>query len=167
MGNPTLSRKRWDQFWKERRNGATISDIAKKNAISVQAVYKALSSKSSKIESLLLAAAKTNRIRVYRHSDVEGFLWGYSPAFKSDVYITHSPKTGTQIWHEQEGDCTQCDALAECLWILKTEAKERKIPLPRISETPTQLALYLFETIKQKLRWDEGATQDTNHGEEP
>ncbi|WP_455139335.1 hypothetical protein [Candidatus Hodarchaeum mangrovi] len=157
MSNVTLSRKRWDQFWKERRSGVTISDIAKKNAVSVQAVYKALSSKNSKIEKLLLTTAKTNRIRVYRYSDVEGFLWGYSPAFKSDVYITYSPKTGTQVWHEQEGDCTQCDALAECLWILKIEAEERKISLPRTSDSPTQIALYLFETIKQKLRWDERA----------
>ncbi|MFX0125334.1 MAG: hypothetical protein ACFFAE_17025 [Candidatus Hodarchaeota archaeon] len=165
MGNATLSRKRWNQFWKERRSGATISDIAKKNAISVQAVYKALSSKNSKIESLLLIAAKTNRIRVYRYSDVEGFLWGYSPAFKSNVYITHSPKTGTQVWYEQEGDCTQCDALMDCLWILKTEAEERKIPLPKTSDNPTQIALYLFETIKQKLQWDVRAIQDTKQDE--
>jgi hypothetical protein len=161
MWNVALKGKRWDQFWKKRRNGATIADIAKENAISTQAVYKALNSKNSKIESLLLTTAKANRIRVYHYSDVEGFLWGYSPAFKSDVYITYSPKTGTQVWHEQEGDCTQCDALAECLWILKTEAEERKIPLPKTSDNPTQLALYLFEIIKQKLRWDERVLQDT------
>ena len=166
MRNATLSGKRWDQFWKERRNGATITEIAKKNAISVQAVYKALSSKNSKIESLLLATAKANRIRVYRYSDVEGFLWGYSPAFKSDVYITHSPTTGTQVWHEQEGDCAQCDALAECLWILKTEAEERKIPIPKTSETPTQIALFLFNMIKERLRWDEHAIQNVNKGEQ-
>ncbi|MHA1995956.1 MAG: hypothetical protein ACW97Z_15575 [Candidatus Hodarchaeales archaeon] len=160
MGNATRSKKRWDHFWKERRSGSTISDIAKKNEISVQAVYKALSSKNSKIESLLLAAAKTNRISVYRYSEMEGFLWGYSPAFKSEVYITHSPKTGTQVWHEHEGDCIHCDAFAECLWILKTEAEERKIPLPKTSETPTQVALFLFETIKQKLLWDERVIQN-------
>ncbi|MFX0204726.1 MAG: hypothetical protein ACFFDT_01980 [Candidatus Hodarchaeota archaeon] len=161
MRTTALKGKRWDQFWKERRNGATITEIAKKNAITTQAVYKALNSKNSKIESLLLATAKANRIRVYHYSDVEGFLWGYSPSFKSDVYITYSPKTGTQVWHEQEGDCTHCDALAECLWILKTEAEERKIPLPKTSDNPTQIALFLFETIKQKLRWDERALQDT------
>ena len=165
MRNTTLSGKRWDKFWKERRNGSTVNEIAKKTAISVQAVYKALSSKNSKIESLLLTAAKANRIRVYHYSDEEGFLWGYSPVFKSDVYITYSPKTGTQVWHEQEGDCAQCDALAECLWILKAEAEERKIPLPRISDSPTQIALYLFETIKQKLRWDERGIQDTKQAE--
>ena len=164
MWNVTVRGKRWDQFWKERRNGATITEIAKKNEISAQAVYKALNSKNSKIESLLLAAAKANRIQVYRCSDVEGFLWGYSPAFKSDVYITHSPKTGTQVWHEQEGDCAKCDALAECLQILITEAEERKIPLPKTSDNPTQIALYLFETIKQKLRWDE-RVQDTKQDE--
>ncbi|MHA2173868.1 MAG: hypothetical protein ACXABI_03500 [Candidatus Hodarchaeales archaeon] len=109
---------------------------------------------------MLIAAANANRIRVYQYSDVEGFLWGYSPAFKSDVYITHSPKTGTQVWHEQEGDCTSCDALAECLWILKTEAEERKISLPKTSETPTQVAQFLFEMIKQKLRWDERVIQN-------
>jgi hypothetical protein len=165
MRNVSLSGKRWDQFWKERRNGATITEIAKKNAISVQAVYKALNSKNSKIESLLLATAKANRIRVYRYSHVEGFLWGYSPAFKSDVYITHSPRTGTQVWHEQEGDCAQCEALAECLWILKTEAEERKISLLKTSETPTQIALYLFETIKQKLRWNDRVIQNTKQNE--
>jgi hypothetical protein len=161
MRHAALRGKRWDQFWKERRNGITITEIAKKNAISVQAVYKALNSKNSKIGSLLLATAKASRIRVYHYSDVEGFLWGYSPAFKSDVYITHSPKTGTQVWHEQEGDCTHCDALAECLRILKIEAEERKILLPKTSESPTQIALFLFETIKQKLKWDERAIQDS------
>jgi hypothetical protein len=161
MRNIRFKGNRWDQFWKDRRNGVTIADIAKKNAISTQAVYKALNSKNSKIKTLLLATAKANRIRVYHYSDVEGFLWGYSPAFKSDVFITHSPKIGTQVWHEHEGDCTHCDAVAECLWILKTEAEERKIPLPKTSETPTQIALYLFETIKEKLRWDERVIQDS------
>ena len=87
MRNLTPTGKRWGQFWKDRRNGESVTKIAKKNNISVQAVYKALSSKNSKIDSLLLEAAKANRIRVYRHSKVEGFLWGYSPGFKSDVYI--------------------------------------------------------------------------------
>jgi hypothetical protein len=86
---------------------------------------------------------------------VEGFLWGYSPGFKSDVYITHSPKTGTQVWYEHEGDCEQCDALAECLWILKTEAEERKITVPRKLKTPTEIAMHIFEAIKKKVRWNE------------
>lgn len=154
MRNPTLIGKRWEQFWKDRRNGETITEIAKKNDISVQAVYKALRSKNSKIDSLLLTTAKANRIRVYRHSDVEGFLWGYSPGFKSDVYITHSPKTGTQVWYKHEGDCGQCDALTDCLWILKTEANERKITVPRNVKTPTEMALYIFEAVKRKLRWN-------------
>jgi hypothetical protein len=147
--------KRWGQFWKDRRNGESVTRIAKKNNISVQAVYKALSSKNSKIGSLLFEAAKANRIRVYRYSEVEGFLWGYSPGFKSDVYITHSPKTGIQVWYKHKGDCGHCDALTDCLWVLKTEAEERNITIPRDLEIPTEIALYIFETIKRKLSWNE------------
>ncbi len=160
MHNLTPTGKRWGQFWKARRNGETVTKIAKKNKVSVQAVYKALRSKNSKIDTLLLNTAKANRIRVYRHDNVEGFLWGYSPGFKSDVYITHSPKTGTQVWYEHEGDCGGCDALAECLWILKTEAEERKITILKELKIPTEMALHIFEGIKRKLRWNERDTED-------
>ncbi len=162
MQNLTPTGKRWGQFWKDRRNGESVTKIAKNNNISAQAVYKALSSKNSKIDGLLLTTAKANRIRVYRHSKVEGFLWGYSPGFKSDVYITHSPKTGTQVWYEHEGDCGDCEALIDCLWILKTEAEERKITVPRDLEIPTEIALYIFEAIKRKLRWNESDIRNTS-----
>ncbi|MHA2295889.1 MAG: hypothetical protein ACXAEU_07180 [Candidatus Hodarchaeales archaeon] len=160
MKDLTPTGKRWGKFWKDRRNGETVTRIAKKNNISVQAVYKALKSKTSKVEALLLGAAKANRFRVYKHDNLEGFLWGYSPGFKSDVFITHSPKTGTQVWHEHEGDCRNCDALAECLWILKTEAEERNITIPRDLKTPTEIALYIFKGIKRKLGWNENDTEN-------
>ncbi|MHA2226758.1 MAG: hypothetical protein ACXAC8_16215 [Candidatus Hodarchaeales archaeon] len=155
MVNPSTAGTRWGQFWKERRNGETVNKIAKKNKVSAQAVYKALKSKNSKIDHFLLSAAKANRIRIYRHNNVEGFLWGFSPRNKSDVFITYSPKTGTQVWYEQEGNCGDCEALAECLWLLKTEAEERKITIPRDLESPTDIAIHLFEIIKKKLRWHE------------
>ncbi|MHA1979210.1 MAG: hypothetical protein ACW98F_11540 [Candidatus Hodarchaeales archaeon] len=151
----SYSEKRWGRFWMARRDGETVSQIAKTNEVSTQAVYKALNSKNSKVETFLLSTAKSNRIRVYQHSNVEGFLWGYSPAFKADVYITYSPKTGTQVWHEHKGDCRNCDALSECLWLLKTEAEERNITIPRKYESPTEIALFIFETLKRKLRWND------------
>jgi hypothetical protein len=155
MHNFSPSGKRWGLFWKDRRNGKSVHEIAEKNKISVQAVYKALNSKNSKIENLLLNTAKTNRIRVYCSSKVEGFLWGYSPSFKTDVYITYSPKIGTQVWYEHEGDCGHCEELMDCLWILKTEAEERKLTIPKNFDTPTEIALFLFETVKKKLGWNE------------
>ena len=92
---------------------------------------------------------------MYHVSNTEGFLWGYSPSFKTDVYVTHSPKTGTQIWYEHEGHCENCHDLSDCLWILKTEAKERKIAVPKNLELPTDIALYMFSAIKNKLTWNE------------
>ena len=166
MRNLSPTGKRWGLFWKDRRNGESVTKIAKKNNISAQAVYKALSSKNSKIEDLLLSTAKANRIRMYRHSKEEGFLWGYSPSFKSDVYITYSPKAGTQVWYEHEGDCEQCEALTDCLWILKTEAEERKINVPREVKVPTEISLYIFEAIKRKLRWNESDIKNTSRKDE-
>ncbi len=162
MSASHYSSKRWGMFWKERRKGEKVSAIAKKYEVSAQAVYKALNSKNSKIEDFLLSTARASRIRIYKFSNIEGFLWGYSPAFKADVYITYSPKTGTQVWHEHKGDCEYCDAFTECLWLLKTEAEERKLIIPSEIKSPTEIALFLFDSIKDKLRWNESDRTTSN-----
>ena len=133
-------------LWRLRRDGLSISEIASKLGISRQAVHKGLQSVDAKIYRALTSAAASAKIEIKRVDVEKGLLIGWSPWLKSDVYMTFSAKNGVQMWFEQEKDCGSCPFRSDCLRILREEAEERGIELPK-DEEPSRLAKVLFQRL--------------------
>jgi hypothetical protein len=78
---------------------------------------------------------------------------GFCDAYDSQVYIVYSPKIGVQNWFVHQGNCGTCDLVDECNEILRTLADEWEIGI-LLEMPPTELGVYLFETIRRRLKWD-------------
>ena len=134
-------------FWRLRILGLSIIEIAKKFNISRQAVHKCLRSADAKIYNALTSVARANRVMIKKVDVRNGFLIGWSPIFKTEVFITYSFKNGVQVWFKHEGDCKNCSLRDECRSIILSEAKERNITLSNINEEPTKLAEEFFNKL--------------------
>ena len=86
--------------------------------------------------------AKTNKIEIHEINAKKGYLRGYSPEFRTDVFITLSAKNGVQVWYRHRGNCRECRMRDECVRILQSEAEERGIGLKEAE--PDKMAEELF-----------------------
>jgi hypothetical protein len=107
----------------------------------------------SRIKKLIEHTASANRVKIDRLSARYGIAEGYCHSYDSQTYIFYSPKIGVQNWYVHEGNCGTCDLEDQCKETLRTLAEEWEIGIPP-NMSPTELAVYLVETIRRRLKWD-------------
>ncbi len=144
--------KQQNLIWLKRRQHIRPSAIAKELHVSAPFITKAQRTAEHRIENLMSNAAYVNRIRLTQVSPANGFALGYCAAYKTDTYITYSPKIGVQVWYSHSGDCAHCEMNNECQSILKELAVEWGVPIPE-GRKPTDIAATLFGEIKERLGW--------------
>jgi hypothetical protein len=120
--------------------------------VSRQAIHKTLHKANNKVHKALLDTAEVNKLDVERVNSEKGFLVGYSPGFRSRVFLTYSPKNKVQLWYEHQGQCEGCQRWGECSQKLQEIAKEWEIDLKEEESSlpPTLLAEKLFSGVTDK-----------------
>lgn len=144
--------KQQSLIWLKRRQGVIPSAIAKEMGVSRPFISKAQGIAEARIEKLLRNAAYVNRINIEQISGKYGFAVGYCSAYDSRTYVTYSPTIGVQMWFSHKGECQSCAQLNECEKILKELGKEWRIKIPAALQ-PTDIAVYLFDSIVGRLGW--------------
>jgi hypothetical protein len=136
-------------IWSLKSDGFSEAGIARKLVITRQTVHHALNAANQKIGESLEETANINKIEIQTTDPNKGYLIGYSPHFKTQTFITFSPKNGIQIWYKHEGNCEKCNRLKTCRQTLIDEAKDRKLLLEdRANQMlPSKLAEILFSAI--------------------
>ena len=136
-------------IWSLNSNGLTEANIARKLFITRQTVHHALNAANQRIGESLQETANINKIEIETVDPTKGYLVGYSPHFKSQAFITFSPKNGIQIWYKHKGNCEKCKRLKTCQEVLIQEARDRKLVLQdQTSQTlPSKLSEILFSAI--------------------
>ena len=140
-------------IWTKRRQNIRPSEIAKELQVSRPFISKEQRIAEARIKKLLQHAASINRIEIDHLSTRYGIATGYCRANQTDTYILYSPNIGVQTWFAHTGTCDNCDEYADCETTLKTLAKEWGIPIKE-ELAPTDLAIYLFQTIMRRLKWE-------------
>jgi hypothetical protein len=140
-------------IWSQRRQNIRPSEIAKELQVSRPFISKEQRIAESRIKKLLQHAASINRIEINQISTRFGIALGYCRANQTDTYILYSPSIGVQTWFAHSGTCGNCEEYADCETTLKTLAKEWDIPVKE-GLAPTDLAIYLFQTIRRRLKWE-------------
>ncbi|RLF17965.1 MAG: hypothetical protein DRJ68_07175 [Thermoprotei archaeon] len=137
------------KLWSE---GLSLSEIALKLGVSRQAVHKGIQAAEAKVYRILVSAAKASKIEIRSVDAKRGFLVGWSPWLKSEVYITLSVKNGLQIWFKHEADCSSCPLREDCKRILLGEMEERGIRVEGAEDMePSKLADELFSRLKEAV----------------
>ncbi len=139
-------------IWLRRRQKEKPSEIAKDLKVSRPFVSMAQKTAEDRILKLLQHAASVNRVKIEHLSTRYGIAKGYCHAYEADTYIFYSPRIGLQTWYVHEGSCGTCELEKQCLETLHTLAEEWEIPLPD-DRPPTELGLYLVDTIGRRLKW--------------
>jgi len=152
---PTLRypTKQQTLIWLRRRQKDRPSEIAKDLKLSRPFVSMEQKTAENRIKKLIEHTASVNRVKIDRLSARYGIAEGYCHAYDSQTYIVFSPKIGVQNWYVHEGECGTCDLEAQCTETLRTLAEEWEIGIPP-GMPPTELGVYLFETIRRRLKWD-------------
>ena len=145
--------KQQNLIWLRRRQKERPVDIAKDLKVSRPFVTMEQKRAESRIKKLIEHAASVNRVEIQRLSAEYGIAEGYCHAYDSQTYIIYSPKIGVQNWYLHEGECGTCDLEDKCKETLHTLAEEWEIGIPP-RMPPTELGVYLFETIRRRLKWD-------------
>ncbi|MFW9848328.1 MAG: hypothetical protein ACFFF4_04265 [Candidatus Thorarchaeota archaeon] len=140
-------------IWLRRRQKDRPSEIARDLKVSRPLVSMAQKRAESRIMKLLLHAASIDRVEIQFISANYGIAFGYCHAQDTETYIVYSPKIGIQNWYLHKGKCGTCELEDQCRNTLQTLAEEWEIPLP-LDQPPKELSLYLFDTIRRKLKWD-------------
>ena len=140
--------------WNYFRSGLSQSQIASKLEVSRQAIHKTLHKANNKVHEALLDTAEVNKLDVKVVNSEKGFLVGYSPGFRSRVFLTYSPKNKVQLWYEHQGQCEGCQRWEECSQRLIEIAKEWEVDLTEeeSSMPPTLLAEKLFTGVEERVR---------------
>jgi len=123
--------------------------IASKLGVSRQAIHKTLNQANERVLGALLDTAQINKLDVKKVDPSKGVLIGYSPEFRSKVFVIYSLKNGVQLWYEHQGQCEGCQKREECTQKLLETTKEWEIELKK-EETvlpPTLLAEKLFSEV--------------------
>ncbi|MFX1441608.1 MAG: hypothetical protein ACFFFD_15295 [Promethearchaeota archaeon] len=141
------------RIWLRRRQRERPSEIAKDLNLSRPYVSMEQKEAETRIKKLIEHAASVNRVKIDRLSARYGIAEGYCHAYDSQTYIIFSPNIGVQNWYVHEGHCGTCDLEAQCTETLRTLAEEWEIGIPP-GMPPTELGVYLFETIRRRLKWD-------------
>ncbi len=134
------------QIWRMYTKGLSSSDIAKALNVSRQFIHKTLRILESKIYNGLIGVAKANKVEIREIDIKKGFLRGYSPEFRTEVFVTFSVANGIQVWYRHPANCRTCSMREECRRMLREEAKERGITLE--SEEPGDMAEELFNKLR-------------------
>lgn len=140
-------------IWSKRRQNIRPSEIAKVLQVSRPFISKEQRIAESRIKKLLQHAASINRIEIDHLSTRYGIATGYCRANQTETYILYSPAIGVQTWFTHTGTCGNCEESAKCENTLKTLAKEWDITVKE-GLAPTDLAIYLFQTIIRRLKWE-------------
>jgi len=135
--------------WGLSRKGLSQTEIASQLEVSRQAIHKTLDKANNRVLKALLDAAQINKLDIRKVDSLKGVLVGYSPGFRSRVFIIYSPKNGVQLWYEHQGQCEGCQRREECTQKLLETAKEWEIELTVEEEKlePTELAEKLFSGV--------------------
>ena len=135
--------------WGLHRKGLSQTQIASKLEVSRQAIHKTLNKANNRVLRSLLDTAQINKLDITKVDPVKGVLEGYSPGFRSRVFLIYSSKNGMQLWYEHRGQCKGCKRRQECTQKLVESAREWEIELTdeeaRLS--PTLLAEQLFSEV--------------------
>jgi transcriptional regulator with XRE-family HTH domain len=137
------------RIWGMRRDGLSLSDIARRLGVTRQAVSKAMRSVDDKVLHTLQTAAGAAKIEV-RHVDKElGVLLGFSHETNERVVVTLSTRHGVQIWHHYTGRCEGCDLLKRCKKVILDEADERGVTLTEEERAgfPAEIARAVFSKV--------------------
>ncbi|MFW9806435.1 MAG: hypothetical protein ACFFFK_06870 [Candidatus Thorarchaeota archaeon] len=145
--------KQQNSIWLRRRQKDRPSDIAKDLNVSRPYVSMEQRRAEGRIRKLIEHAASVNRVKIERLSARYGIARGFCHTYDSQTYIVYSPKIGVQNWYVHEGNCGTCELEDQCMETLRTLAAEWEIGIPP-GIPPTELGVYLFETIRRKLKWD-------------
>ena len=135
--------------WNLYRKGLSQTQIASKLEVSRQAIHKTLNKASSRVLRSLLDTAQINKLDVIKFDPAKGILVGYSPGFRSRVFLIYSSKNGVQLWYEHKGQCEGCPRREDCTRKLLGTAKEWEVDISK-EETmlpPTLLAEKLFSKV--------------------
>lgn len=135
--------------WGLFRKGLSQTEIASQLEVSRQAIHKTLDKANNRVLRALLDTAQINKLDIRKVDSVKGVLVGYSPGFRSRVFIIYSPKNGVQMWYEHQGQCEGCQRREECTKKLLETAKEWEIGITK-DETmlpPTLLAEKMFAEV--------------------
>ncbi|MFW9830443.1 MAG: hypothetical protein ACFFD8_01505 [Candidatus Thorarchaeota archaeon] len=139
-------------IWSQRRQNKKPSDIADALKVSRPFVSKEQRIAEARIKKLIHHAASINRITIHKLSSRYGIAIGYCSTFQTNTYILYSPSIGLQTWFAHKGECDGCSDYPQCESTLSTLAQEWNIPIPP-QMVPTDLAIYLFDTIIRRLKW--------------
>ena len=140
-------------IWLRRRQKEKPSVIAKDMKVSRPFVTMAQKRAESRIDKLLQHAASINRVKIDHLNAQYGIAKGYCYTHDAATYIVYSPKIGLRTWYVHKGDCGTCGILDQCRNTLQTLGEEWEIPLPE-DKPPTDLAVYLFDIIERRLKWE-------------
>ncbi|MHC1628746.1 MAG: hypothetical protein ACXQTI_07950 [Candidatus Nezhaarchaeales archaeon] len=131
--------------------GLSLSEIASKLDVSRQAAHKGIQIAEAKVYKALMSTAKASKIEVKKINAKKGFLVGWSPWLKNEVYITLSPRNGLQIWFKHEADCSKCTLRDDCKRILLNEMEDRGVNIEGAEDMePSRLAEKLFSKLKEE-----------------
>ena len=136
-------------IWAMRRDGSSLSDIARRLGVTRQAVSKAMKGIDGKVSQTLEVAASAAKIEV-RHVDPRaGILLGYSHETDERVVVTLSTQHGVQIWHHYAGRCGGCELLDRCRVVILDEAEERGVLLTEeeMRGNPAEIAHAVFSKV--------------------
>ena len=145
--------KQQSLIWLRRRQKDRPSEIAKDLNVSRPYVTMEQKRAESRIKKLMEHAASINRVKIDRLSAQYGIAEGYCHTYDAQTFIIYSPKIGVQNWYVHQGHCGTCDLESRCMETLRTLAEEWEIGIPP-EMPPTELGVYLFETIRRRLKWD-------------
>ena len=140
-------------IWLRRRQKDRPTDIANDLRVSRPFVTMEQKRAEGRIKKLIEHAASVDRVKIKRLSARYGIAEGFCHAYDSQVYVVYSPKMGVHNWFVHQGNCGTCDLADECREILHTLAEEWEIGIPP-EMSPSELGVYLFETIRRRLKWD-------------
>ena len=139
-------------IWGLSRKGLSQTEIAAELDVSRQAIHKTLHKASNRVLRALLDSAQIDKLDIRKVDAVKGVLIGYSPGFRSRVFLIYSPKNGVQLWYEHKGQCEGCQRREECTQKLLDTAKEWEVDLTQEEKRlpPTRLAERLFSEVVEK-----------------
>lgn len=135
--------------WGLYRKGLSQTKIASKLGVSRQVIHKTINKAHNRVLRALLDTAQISKLDIRKVDPVKGVLIGYSPGFRSRVFLIYSPKYGVQLWYEHQGQCEGCQRQEECTQKLLETAKEWEVHLTN-EETklpPTLLAEKIFSEV--------------------
>ena len=137
------------RIWGMRRDGSSLSDIARRLGVTRQAISKAMRGVDGKVSDALEATAEAAKIEA-RHIDPRmGVLLGYSHETNERVVVTLSTRHGVQIWHHYAGRCGGCELLDRCMRVILDEAEERGVSLTEEERAgyPAEIARAVFSKV--------------------